>query len=122
MKILTLLVTLALLLGAVSTVGLTAIEGKTGTIIGMSGGLECGLMGAMCKPGHEEKEPVVLFPAKDSSSLYYLHGIPREFLSKCFLKDVKVTGKIFEKARTILVENIQAKEGGKWVQVWKKPV
>lgn len=69
--------------------------------------------------GEERAETGILTVDGQTDQSYYLIGIPRDILSKLFLRRVQVGGELYENAGVILVESIAAVEGVRSDKVWE---
>jgi hypothetical protein len=93
----------------------------TTTVEGTIEGALCVLSGKKCPPDDLdahlliENNFVLLTP---DGKYYYLPNISRKVKLRYVAKDVRITGKV--KGESIIVDTLEAKEGGKYNLIWSK--
>lgn len=95
--------------------------GAAQTIEGKINGLRCATQGIVCPIDKldpmiaAEQDFVVQLP---DGSFYYIHNLDRAVKARYVLEDVKITGEVSDKYRSIDASKLEVKRDGEYKTVW----
>lgn len=102
---------------------MTPVLSFAGQIEGVVKGLNCAVRGISCPI--DKQDPVVAtertFVVVTGSGTYYLvPNLDRAVLARHFDENVRLTGKVNSKYKTITADTLQVKQNGKWVTAYSQ--